>query len=82
MGLLLDAGTGGTLRGLRDQESDVGAVHIPETVATEDTETPPAPAARPAGTEQTPEEHAARLLLRRRLSGRLMRPPRGFTPPR
>lgn len=82
MGLLLDAGTGGALRGLRDQEPDVGTVHLPEAVATEDTEDTETPAARPAGTEQTPEEHAARLLLRRRLSGRLMRPPRGFTEPR
>lgn len=69
MELLLDPGAGGTLRGLRDEEPDVGAVHLPEGV------TPPA-------AEQTPEQHAALLLLRRRLAARMILPPRGFTGPR
>ena len=84
MELLLDPGERGALRGLRTEGPDVGAVHLPEGVtplATEDTES----------TEQTPQEHAARLLARRRrLMGRMVRPapaqsgtpPRGFTGPR
>ena len=82
MELLLDAGQCGTLRGLRDEEPDLGAVQLPEEV-----DGAPAPSTK--STEQTPEQHAALLLLRRRLAGRMVRPtparsdtpPRGFTPP-
>lgn len=73
MELLLDPGAGGTLRGLRDEESDVGAVHLPEGVtvpATENTE-----AAARAAME-------ALLARRRQLAARMIYPARGRGRPR
>lgn len=77
MELLLDAGTGGTLRGLRDEESDVGAVHLPEGVtppATEDNENTEAAGARAA--------MEALLARRRQLAARMIYPARGHGRPR
>ena len=55
----------------------MGAVHLPETMTAEATES----------TENTEKDSvvpdsAALLILRRRLMGRMVRPPRGFAPPR
>lgn len=70
MGLLLDAGTGGALRGLRDTEPDVGAVQLPEAVEL------------PAGQEDTEDDRAQMLVLRRQMLERTNRPARSSPPPR
>lgn len=83
MELLLDVGTGGTLRGLRTEEPDVGAVHLPESVtppATEDTENTEA-----AGELVEPGARAAMealLARRRQLTARMIYPARGHGRPR
>lgn len=83
MELLLDPGAGGTLRGLRDEESGVGAVHLPEGVtppATGDTEN-----AEAAGEFVEPAARAAMealLARRRQLEARMIRPARGRGRPR
>lgn len=73
MGLLLDVGTGGALRGLSEQERDVGTVHLPEDVIpAEDSEA--ANAARAA--------MEALCTRRRQLAARMVRPARGGRGPR